>query len=177
MSIKVWDIHEYKSSPVHHLENVHTEKIKSIDISSDSNFVLSTGEKGSIKVTSLKEKLQVHQIPKNPESKTSIIFDKESYKIVDKLAMFNKTGETSSIIVGAIGHIDFFNFETMQAPFFKKDLPIEIKDDFESENILSANHQYILSFSSQKKSTKLFDSNTLQLLDDMSYNLGINHLF
>ncbi len=91
--------------------------------------------------------------------------------------MFNKTGETSSIIVGATGHIDVFNFETMQAPFFKKDLPIEIKDDFESENILSANHQYILSFSSQKKCTKLFDSNTLQLLDDMSYNFGINHLF
>jgi len=86
--------------------------------------------------------------------------------------MFNKTGETSSIIVGATGHIDVLNFETMQAPFFKKDLPTEIKDDFESENILSANHQYILSFSSQHKSIKLFDSNTLQLLDDMSYHFG-----
>ena len=90
--------------------------------------------------------------------------------------MFNKTGETSSIIVGATGHIDVLNFETMQAPLFKKDLPSEIKDDFESENILSANHQYILSYSSQQKSTKLFDSNTLQLLDDMSYNFGTDIL-
>ncbi len=73
MSLKVWGIHEYKSSPVHHLENVHTEKIKSIDISSDSNFILSTGEKGSIKITSLKEKLQVHQIPKDPQSTLSKI--------------------------------------------------------------------------------------------------------
>jgi len=73
MSIKVWSIHEYKSSPVHHLENVHNEKIKSIDISSDGNFILSTGEKGSIKVSGIREKLQVHQIPKNPQSTSSKI--------------------------------------------------------------------------------------------------------
>ena len=79
MSIKVWDIHEYKSSPLHHLEKVHTEKIKSIDISSDSNFILSTGEKGSIKVSSIKEKLQVHQIPKNPQS-TLKIFLRRSHR-------------------------------------------------------------------------------------------------
>jgi len=158
ISIKVWNIHEYQSQPLHHLENVHNEKIKYIDISSDSNFILSTGEKGSIKVSSLKEKLQVHQIPKN---------------INNKCAIFDKTKETSSIILGAEGHIDILSFEAMQAPFYTKELSSEEKERFESENILSANHQYILSYDWKYGNIKIFDSNTLRIIDNLSHQIGI----
>ena len=189
MSIKVWDIHQYKSQPTHHLENVHngiifyirenselnqfpSERIKSLDISSDSNFILSTGEKGSIKVSSIKDKLQVYQIPKNIKSNKKPYIPRILI-LIDKCAIFNKMKETSSIIIGAESHIDILNFETMQPPFYKRDLPSEDKERFESENILSANNQYILSFDLKYGDIKLFDSNTLRIIERLSHQIGI----
>ena len=76
-------------------------------------------------------------------------------------------------MIGAESQIDILNFETMQPPFYKRDLPSEDKERFESENILSGNNQYILSFDLKYGYIKLFDSNTLRIVDRLSHQIGI----